>query len=236
MRALRIPAAPHLPLEVLKIDRLNTVALALGGTPRAISAASDATIRGYRSADVDVLAGVTVNLRATRLFGGVRPGQEFVGGDIIVVGAKPGDGQDYDCPAAVEQRLRAPVRVGAPASLVDVDRGRRLEWVTADDGAGTRTLVLLTARYRPGARSERTGRRIAPNHFAAVLRFGYELPVPPPASGTARGELHGDGLSVVRETVPRFTRAGLEQFTELAVERVRGLAAGGDECIARYFA
>lgn len=236
MRALRIPAIPSQPLEPLVIGQPNTLPVLLGGAPAAISTPSDPTIRGYRNGDANVLAGRPVNLRATRLFGEVRPGGEFVGGDVIVVGAKAGDEQDYDYPAAVEERLRAPVQVGAPANAADIDRGKRFKWVTSDDGAGARTLVILTASFRPGFKSELTGKRVTANQFAAVLRFGYELPVRAPAPGTAHGELHGDGLSVVRETVPRFTRAGLTQFAELAVERVRGLAAGGDEYVARYFA
>jgi hypothetical protein len=235
MRSLRIPAGPNQPLEGLEIDGPDSLAHALRGTPQAITDPAAPGLRGYRNAEVDVLAGITVNLRATRLFGGVRPDCEFLAGDIIVLGTEPGHEDDQPCPASVEERLRAPAAIGAPQHLRAENRRQRMQWVTSDDGAGARTLAILSIGYHPATGPKRGGDQIVANHFAAVLSFAYQLPAPAPVSKTIHGELHGDGLSVVRETVPRYTRSGLAHFTGLAVDRVRGLAAGGDERVARYF-
>lgn len=237
MRAIRIPANPNEPLETLALEDRPALARALTGTPELVGDHVIAGVRGYRNGEADVLAGITVNLRASRLFGADAPGGPFISGDVILLGRSRGRDADEDCPPNPLELLRAPAMIGTPERVGRRHhREERRRWITSDDGAGTRTVALLVCAYRPGVRSPLTGKRSGPNHFGAVLRFGSEEPTPPGVPpGTVHGELHGDGLSVLRETVPRFTRAGLDQFTALAVERVTALAAAGDERVARYF-
>jgi hypothetical protein len=237
MRALRIPANPNEPLEALTLDDPQALARALGGSPEIVGDQVIADVRGYRNGDANVLAGITCNLRASRLLGADNVGGPFISGDIVLLGHDERRDADEDCPSGPVRLLRAPATIGAPERVGRRHRREeRRRWIISDDGAGIRTLAQLDCAYRPGVRSPLTGRRTGANHFAAVLRYGSEEPTPPGVRpGTVHGQLHGDGLSVLRETVPRFTRAGLSQFTELAVERVVALAGAGDERVARYF-
>jgi len=234
MRALSIPCNPNQPLATIEIDGIETLAVLLKGKPEPIDIPAVPELRGYRNGDADVLRGITVNLRASRLFEMLEALGGYLAGDVIVLGQSV-IGADQDCPPSAAATLRAPVALGDPERLPCHLRQARLRWITKDNGAGRVSGAILTIRYRPGERSHRTGRRITANHFAAQLRWCSQEPAPPFAPGTVTGELHGDGLSVVRETVPRYTRRGLDAFTELAAARVRALAAAGDDRVAPYF-
>jgi hypothetical protein len=234
MRALRIPSNPNQPLEIIELDGTDALGIALEGTPEPLVASAFPGLRGYRNGDANVLAGIASNLRASRLFGRLDTLGGSIAGDVIVVGHTR-NGAARDCPPTAEQRLHQSAALGEPERVPCDLRRARLRWITTDDRAGKLTGADLETSYRPGLRSHATGRRVGPNQFVAELRWISQEPGPAFAPGTIHGQLNGDGLWVARETVPRYTRRGLAQFTELAVARVQALAAAGDDRIAPYF-
>ena len=236
VRALVIPAALVEPIREVELERrgdscLDALQALVGGMIETLPHPTRDDVAPYLNEEGKLLE-LPPNWRATELLRESIQRGDYIAGDCVFTGFDAQRGETIDLPADFEPDLPKPIELDEPSAVERRDRSISHEWVLHDDGDGKRTLAVLRISHHRAGVNYLSGRQ-HPNEFTATLANETEERA---FGGVMRGFRLGDGITIEREEVTRFSAKRMDAFAERALAWLRALCSAGDPRVLRYFA
>jgi hypothetical protein len=218
-----IPDDEKQPARRINVTGMDDLQAAVRGYIEVVSYHGDPDVCAYVNEEGKYTDGCAPNPRATRLLGpGLRAG-DWIVGNAVIVGFDRAAGEDRDLPDGFESRLAEAYKLRDPEQTVQDERHISYEWVLGKDDEGALQLAVLSISHH---------KRRAGRYFTAVVR---NETVNHKGNVTERCFAPLSATRICTEEVPRYSAKGMQEFTDTALARLRGLYEQGDPQIHSYF-